>query len=114
MNTTPKKKTHALSHRWRATSSFGLVWYTPVINRCLRIPHRTYRKERATKLVYSIKHLNYEQRLKKLRIPTLKYRRIRGDLEVYKIIGNYNNHVNCALNFNNTRGNSLKLLQGRP
>jgi len=54
---------------------------------------------RATKLVYSVKHLNYEERLKQLRIPTLKYRRIRGNLiEVYKIIGNYNNDVNCTLN----------------
>jgi hypothetical protein len=42
---------------------------------------------RATKLVESIKHLNYEERLNKLDLPTLKFRRIRGDLiELFKII----------------------------
>ena len=72
---------------------------------------------RATKLVYSIKHLEYEERLKVLRLPTLRYRRLRGDLiEVYKIVTHYNEDVNCMFNFNCdfiTRGNSFKLLQGR-
>ena len=72
---------------------------------------------RATKLVYSIKHLEYEERLKKLRLPTLRYRRLRGDLiEVYKIVTHYNEDVNCLFNFNCdyiTRGNTFKLLQGR-
>ena len=41
---------------------------------------------RATKIVESIIHLSYEDRLKKLGIPTLKYERLRGDLiEVFKI-----------------------------
>ena len=40
---------------------------------------------RATKLVISIKNLTYKDRLKRLKLPTLKYRRIRGDMiEVYK------------------------------
>jgi ribonuclease P/MRP protein subunit RPP40 len=52
----------------------------------------------ATKLVESIKHLNYEDRLKKLGIPTLKYRRIRGDLiEVFKIVTSKHNNGNCNL-----------------
>ena len=38
---------------------------------------------RATKLVYSVEHSSYEDRL---RTPSLNYRRIRGDLiEVYKV-----------------------------
>ena len=37
-------------------------------------------QRRATNLVKTIKHLNYEDRLKKLKLPTLKYRRLRGDL----------------------------------
>ena len=46
-------------------------------------------QRRATKLVTSIKHLSYEDRLRKLKLPTLKYRRLRGDLiEVFKIITN--------------------------
>jgi len=40
---------------------------------------------RATKLVINIKNLTYKDRLKRLKLPTLKWR-IRGDMiEVYKI-----------------------------
>ena len=43
-------------------------------------------QKRATKLVLTVKSLNYEERLRKLNLPTLKFRRIRGDMiEVYKI-----------------------------
>ena len=42
---------------------------------------------RTTKLVVSVKHLKYKERLKRLNLPTLKYRRIRGDMiEVYNIL----------------------------
>jgi len=34
---------------------------------------------RATKLVITVKHLPYKERLVRLKLPTLKYRRIRGD-----------------------------------
>ena len=44
---------------------------------------------RATKLVITIKNLTYKDRLKRLKLPTLKYRRIRGDMiEAYKILTN--------------------------
>ena len=48
-------------------------------------------QKRATELVIAVKHLKYQERLKQLNLPTLKYRRIRGDMtEVYKIFrGNY-------------------------
>ena len=51
---------------------------------------------RATQLVISIKNLTYKNRLKRLTLPTLKYRRIRGDMiEVYKIVTNkYDSRVN--------------------
>jgi len=51
---------------------------------------------RATKLVNSIKNLTYKDRLKRLKLPTLKYRRIRGDMiEVYNILTNkYDSGVN--------------------
>ena len=43
-------------------------------------------QRRATKLVPNIKDLSYEQRLKKLGIPTLQYRRQRADMiQVYNI-----------------------------
>jgi len=42
---------------------------------------------RATKLVITIKHLKYNERLQSLKLPTLRFRRIRGDMiEVYKIL----------------------------
>ena len=42
---------------------------------------------RATELVIKLKHLKYKERLERLKLPTLRYRRIRGDMiEVYKIL----------------------------
>ena len=54
---------------------------------------------RVTKLVMTVKHLSYKERLVKLKLPTLKYRRIRGDMiEVYKILTDkYDNNVNMHL-----------------
>ena len=47
-------------------------------------------QRRATKMIPTMKGLSYEERLKKLKLPTLTYRRLRGDMiEVYKIM----NHV---------------------
>ena len=70
---------------------------------------------RAIKLVESVKHLSYKDRLKQLEIPTLKYRRMRGDLiEVFKIITNKDNHGNCTLTLHKdlvTRRNRYKLYQ---
>jgi len=73
---------------------------------------------RATKLVITIKNLTYKDKLKKLKLPTLKYRRIRGDMiEVYKILTNkYDSRVNLYLEKQQdgiTRGHSLKLVNNR-
>jgi len=46
---------------------------------------------RATKLGVSVQNMNYQDRLKQLKLPTLKFRSIRGDIiEVYKIMTNSN------------------------
>ena len=73
---------------------------------------------RATKLVESVKHLSYEDRFKKLGIPTLKYRRIGGDLKylngIFEIITNKDNDGNCTFVLHKdlvTRGNRYKLYQ---
>jgi len=52
-------------------------------------------QKRATKLLINVKKLHYEERLRRLKIPTLKYRRIRGDMiELYKIFaGKYDNNT---------------------
>ena len=44
-------------------------------------------QKRATKLIISLKYLTYSERLKQLHLPTLKYRRLRGDMiEVFKMV----------------------------
>ena len=49
-------------------------------------------QRRATRYLPGLKTLPYEQRLKILKLPTLRYRRVRGDMiEVYKILNGYYN-----------------------
>ena len=64
---------------------------------------------RATKLVMKLKHLKYKERLERLKLPTFRYRRTRGDMiEVYKILTeSYCKSVNLELELHNksvTRG----------
>ena len=71
---------------------------------------------RATKLLHSIKRLPYKARLRVLKLPSMKYRRIRGDMiEIYKIINHkYDINTTLALRLNSdyiTRGNKHKLQQ---
>ena len=62
---------------------------------------------RATKLIPGMRHMPYEERLKKLSLPTLKYRRLRGDMiEVFKLQASLRLDMKC---YTNTRGNSLSL-----
>ena len=74
---------------------------------------------RATKLVRKIRHLPYIDRLKKLGLPTLKFRRVRGDMiaQVYKIVtGKYDNACSVVLTVDHksvTRGNRYKLCKGQ-
>ena len=71
-------------------------------------------QKRATKLVPSLRKLSYSDRLKWLKLPTLRYRRYRGDMiEVYKIIrGKYDSNIVINLDLvkdSRTRGNLFKL-----
>ena len=77
-------------------------------------------QRRATKLIPGFKNLSYEERLRKLKLPSLTYRRLRGDLiEMYKIIsGKYDPEV-CEgfidmRQDSNTRGNKYKVFKHRP
>ena len=75
-------------------------------------------QRRATRLVKSIKHLSYEDRLKTLGLPSLEYRRERSDMiQVYKIlhgIDRVDEDKFFTLNrLAATRGHSLKLYKKR-
>jgi len=57
-------------------------------------------QKRATKLIISLITLPNKERLRKLKLPTLKYRRLRGDMiEVFKIINNMYSTVSPLLPF---------------
>ena len=75
-------------------------------------------QRRATRLVPSLKGLNYSERLKRLGLPTLEYRRDRADMvEVYKIL----NKIDLAnkdklfelATYHQTRGHPYKLFKKR-
>ena len=71
-------------------------------------------QRRATRLVPKIRNKEYPERLKKLKLPSLAYRRRRGDMiEVYKythIV--YKVHVQpVEVELRRTRGHSYKLLK---
>jgi hypothetical protein len=72
-------------------------------------------QRRATKMVPNLRHLAYEDRLKKLNMFTLKRRRARADLvEIYKLIHGIDRlDILKYIKFaeSNTRGHSLKLLR---
>ncbi len=75
-------------------------------------------QRRATKLVPGLKDLSYEERLKKLDLPSLYYRRARGDIiEAYKYLHGIYKVADCPLvlddNPASTRGHSLKLKKAR-
>ena len=70
-------------------------------------------QKRATKLIPCIRHLPYDQRLKILKLPSLMYRRRRGDmLQTFKIVTNrvnINKDKFLKLNEMQTRGHQYKL-----
>ena len=73
-------------------------------------------QKRATRLVWKIKHLPYEDRLKRLGLMPLETRRIRGDLiETFKILKEYDQVSNVFVRSHTThlRGNSMKLYKGQ-
>ena len=70
-------------------------------------------QRRATRMVPNLKNLNYHERLKKLNLYSLAYRRRRGDLiQVFKLMHSIDNvDYSCLFEINNTttRGHKLKL-----
>lgn len=73
-------------------------------------------QRRATKLVIEIRHLSYEERLNKVHLPSMYYRRCRGDLIlVYQIVTHKLNVIPGDFfkmdNSGRTRGHPLKIQQ---
>jgi hypothetical protein len=70
-------------------------------------------QRRATKQIPNFRDLSYSERLQKLGLPTLTYRRHRGDMiELYKILtGKYDPSVSnfIHINHNDRRGHNLKI-----
>jgi len=88
----------------------NLIWHPRFIKDIQSIERV---QKRATKLVRYVRHLPYPDRLKILKIPTLAYRRFRGDMiEVYKLLHGKEDIEYTTffdLNPNTTRGHPLKL-----
>ena len=75
-------------------------------------------QRRATKLVTSLKNYSYPERLKKLGLPTLEYRRERADLiQVFKILNNIDlvdkEKLFTIAEYRQTRGHPFKLFKRR-
>ena len=98
----------------------SVVW-SPHLKKDMDVIERVQR--RATKMVPGLKNLSYEDRLRELELPTLKFRRERADLiETYNILTQkhiLNTDCRCKVCPNkqmfqkslstNTRGHSMKL-----
>ena len=94
---------------------FGAVWNPHLVKQIKSIESV---QRRATKLVPIIKHLSYKDRLTALKLPTLEYRRKRGDMILtYKVLKNHvDTNPSLFFKMNNcsrTRGRELKLFKSR-
>jgi len=70
-------------------------------------------QKRATKILPSLRHISYPDRLKVCKLTTLHYRQIRMDMiEAYKIVsGKYDSAITPTLTISHThktRGNDLR------
>ena len=93
----------------------SVVW-DPITLRDQRMIEGVQR--RATKLIPDMEDLNYEQRLTKLGLPSLQYRRVRADMiQVFKIVTGLD-RINSKIFFefahdSKTRGHKYKLQKPR-
>ena len=68
---------------------YGNCFWSPFLQKDIVLIERVQR--RATKILPNLKELEYAERLRHLNLPTLAYRRVRGDLiQMYKIVHGLN------------------------
>jgi len=95
---------------------YGNLIYFPTLKKLKQAVENVQR--RATRIVPELKGLTYEERLEALNLPTLEYRRLRGDqIQLFKIVTHiddidYSSLFTLASN-NQVRGHSMKLLKPR-
>ena len=86
------------------------VWY-PLLKKDEDLIENVLR--RASKMLPRLSNLTYEERLAKIEIPSMKYRRMRGDMiMVYKVLNGYEpslEHLFAVDNNSITRGHNFKL-----
>ena len=74
-------------------------------------------QRKATRMVRSLKHLDYEERLRALHLPTLRYRRYRGDMiAVFNILHStydidFSDFFTFSANTHQTRGHAFKIFK---
>ena len=91
------------------------IWYPQLMRQCQTLERMQHR---VTKLVPNIKNMSYRERFLFLGLPSLKFRRIRGDMiQIYKFLSEDKLGYNHLLPLNNslyeTKGHDLKLEKGR-
>ena len=97
----------------RPILEYGNVVWCPGLKRQIQLIENVQRK--FTKRIKGLSHLEYEERLQSLRLPSLTYRRFRGDLiETFKILHDFYDPITTAKFFtlcrnDNTRGHEYKL-----
>ena len=101
--------------RVRPVLEYGNTIWSPRYKKDVDAIERVQR--RATKMVPGLHNLQYEDRLKTLKLPSQKYRRERGDMiETYKYLNNiYKTDHNWLVmdEASSTRGHSMKLTKKR-
>ena len=94
----------------RSQLEYAVQFWSPYLRKDINLIERVQR--RATKYIPELKELSYTDRLRRLNMPTLAYRRLRGAMiEVYKLINIYDKAVTTSFKTHetSTRGHCQKI-----